>query len=821
MYLERLLQINMATLAALGASLLGMGQDNAWLALGISCAAGASIWVTDINGWFRLHKAVAYTAALAASALCLWRLMPFDYSTVSILIPSVANLLLYLQVILLFQKKDDRIYWQLIMLSLLQVVVATLFSQGAWFGLLLIVYMLVGSSALTLLCLHRLWSDFRSANTAGSEPPIDKKAHAKKPWPSTTEPPRFTSIPGGRESSGIGWELYRRLSKIALWSFAVTLVLFYTVPRSSRRTQTSWRGSVITPPKQVVGFDEQVSLGELGQIIESPEKVMEITLSNMARNQTYQVEGELYLRGAVLMHYNNGQWFNLPPDQDRSRGRAVRNLPVSAWHATNSPWRDLPLTRQSIDIEPLNRPQLFCIWPFFSIRYDQTLKFDDELKQFVREKQFCDVPREVEVSTTALLASDTPGLREGIVWRRQARLSPPDELSCGQTSILRNRSQWLEPYLQLPESPRLKRLEAVAETWINESGMAEADRITQANILTRQFQNDPDRFEYSLEGQPRDETIDPIEDFVSDNRKGHCEYFATALALMLRSRGIPSRVIVGYRCDEVDEYGTYRVRQLHAHTWVEAYLRPEDIQRHRFAPALFEGPADSLWDHGGWYRLEPTLSAYGSHGFGQNTGIMGRIRENLRQIQEFWSRYVVEMDQQRQQDAVYAPVARALRVLLDRLGLSIGVVLSGGALLLGLRLLRRRSALWRQWGRQWGEWWKRLRRKTISGRHSETIEVPFYARLEDLLARHGPWGEGMVRRSGQTQREFATEAGDRLARVADNIADDDRLASLPGCVVEAFYRVRFGRRPLDKTEAETVERALDRLAVCEVPPAST
>ena len=63
--------------------------------------------------------------------------------------------LIYLQILLLFQAKDQRKYWLLVMLSLLQVIVATLFNQGIWFGLLLAVYMLLGSSAMTLLLQYR------------------------------------------------------------------------------------------------------------------------------------------------------------------------------------------------------------------------------------------------------------------------------------------------------------------------------------------------------------------------------------------------------------------------------------------------------------------------------------------------------------------------------------------------------------------------------------------------------------------------------------------------------------------------------------------
>ena len=67
-YVERLLQINVATLAALGTLLLGMGQRSAWLPLFSMIAAGTSVWLTDVTGWFRLNRKVANVAALAAKS---------------------------------------------------------------------------------------------------------------------------------------------------------------------------------------------------------------------------------------------------------------------------------------------------------------------------------------------------------------------------------------------------------------------------------------------------------------------------------------------------------------------------------------------------------------------------------------------------------------------------------------------------------------------------------------------------------------------------------------------------------------------------------
>jgi transglutaminase-like putative cysteine protease len=77
-------------------------------------------------------------------------------------------------------------------------------------------------------------------------------------------------------------------------------------------------------------------------------------------------------------------------------------------------------------------------------------------------------------------------------------------------------------------------------------------------------------FEYSREFSRLDS--DPVLDFLFVNRRGHCEYFASALALMARSVGIPARVVMGYRVTERSPFGYFVVRERNAHAWVEAWL---------------------------------------------------------------------------------------------------------------------------------------------------------------------------------------------------------------------------------------------------------
>lgn len=70
----------------------------------------------------------------------------------------------------------------------------------------------------------------------------------------------------------------------------------------------------------------------------------------------------------------------------------------------------------------------------------------------------------------------------------------------------------------------------------------------------------------------RSPKLDPVIDFLLLNRSGHCEYFASALALLARAAGIPTRLVMGYRVTERSPFGYFVVRERNAHSWVEAWL---------------------------------------------------------------------------------------------------------------------------------------------------------------------------------------------------------------------------------------------------------
>lgn len=117
-------------------------------------------------------------------------------------------------------------------------------------------------------------------------------------------------------------------------------------------------------------------------------------------------------------------------------------------------------------------------------------------------------------------------------------------------------------YLQLP-SKISKRLIALTEEITSDA----SDKIKIVNRILEFLS----RYEYSLKNLPRGDN--PIDEFIFNTKKGNCEYFATSMAIMLRIKGIHSRVVGGFRGGSYNPFGGYYlVRAADAHLWVEAWI---------------------------------------------------------------------------------------------------------------------------------------------------------------------------------------------------------------------------------------------------------
>jgi hypothetical protein len=95
------------------------------------------------------------------------------------------------------------------------------------------------------------------------------------------------------------------------------------------------------------------------------------------------------------------------------------------------------------------------------------------------------------------------------------------------------------------------------------------NKYQQASAIESYLKNN---FGYTL-NQSSSKGASPIDHFLFVSKKGHCEYFASSMVLILRSLGIPARIVNGFSRGEWNEVGGYmQVRQSNAHTWVEALV---------------------------------------------------------------------------------------------------------------------------------------------------------------------------------------------------------------------------------------------------------
>lgn len=96
----------------------------------------------------------------------------------------------------------------------------------------------------------------------------------------------------------------------------------------------------------------------------------------------------------------------------------------------------------------------------------------------------------------------------------------------------------------------------------------QADPRARVEAIAARLQAD---YRYSLSFERR-RGVDPVVSFLTTDREGHCEYFASALALLARAADVPARLVAGYRVVETSPLGYHVVRERHAHSWVEVWL---------------------------------------------------------------------------------------------------------------------------------------------------------------------------------------------------------------------------------------------------------
>lgn len=183
----------------------------------------------------------------------------------------------------------------------------------------------------------------------------------------------------------------------------------------------------------------------------------------------------------------------------------------------------------------------------------------------------------------SLFAAQTSSVRSGLSYIVHSSVSVADKQSLRQAPT--DYPDWVQRYLQLPEDDGLNRVKAKAE----ELAGAATNPYDKAEAIQSYLRTFP--YDEKIPFPP--ENRDRVDWFLFDLKRGYCDYFASAMALMLRSQDVPARIVSGYAGGEFNiEKGVFEVRQNVAHTWVEAYFPGYGWQRFEPTPASYTNVPD-------------------------------------------------------------------------------------------------------------------------------------------------------------------------------------------------------------------------------------
>jgi len=785
--------------------LLGLSQRNIELTVIAAIGAIAGFIVTDWKQWFQLRGLFANIASVIVLIFAMKDFLGGDGASKLV---SVSNLLVYLQTVLMFQEKTPRLNWQLLVLSLLQIVVAAIFNLNFEGGLMFVFYFLVAGVTLILQSVYANNDNIYKQNQLASR----DIARLSQSYDSlTTASIGNLAVNHNRPIAifdTVSDQLagYRRVFQhLFLWlgvSLLFSTLLFYTIPRGEQ----AWFGPSFVETS-ATGISKQVDLNERGVIEPSAKLVMRVWFEKKILGKdeyvAHQLNGPVYFRGMALG--------NLTIVDDKTTWTAPydRVFP-SVYQAIRETGDWQNAIRQRITLQPTTDPLIYGAMPVYqSEKTLSEIEYCFEISAHSRRNgndRIETTPYSYEFKTyhdsDGQLFDSWPYLTDHVAFVDM----PMHTYNQGQY-------RWLTEC----DRDRYPTLVKIADQIAAENP---SDRLQQMKAMEQYFSR-PGLFQYTLDFtnvEFRDD-IDPIEDFFGNHRSGHCELYASALTLMLRSQGIPARLVVGFYASEFnDDAKCYMVRESHAHAWVEAYLRPDDCSQKMIAEKS-AGPG------GAWLRLEPTPeSALG------NLNSSGNPIESARTL---WQDYVLGLDSSDQDHfAIDSPSSRLLGLLdLSNWNQKFQVtsevleqrpVLRAGILL--LVLLAVMFGLFKTinpGGKTAREHQKtqtvgRIRRllggalslispelgKWVMGGTSREISADFYRRLTRILNK-----TGNTRSPSQTHREFAMDVISKLAPVDPN----DSIKKTITDVTEVFYQVRFGHVQLEKDQQLELTKRLNEL----------
>lgn len=811
--LERRLQWNLALLVVLGASLLSGVEGGGYLTIVALIGAATSLILVDSLRWFYLGR---LSSNIIALFVAFYPLLDFFDKANEAQLMSIAQLLVHLQVVLLLERKTPRIYWQIFVLSVLQVVVSSALRFDLQGGVLYLVYAIVASSAMVFMLAHRDQDRVRQSRILAQKrrDETEKLVDGEKP-----EAILFARGVLMGDSHPVPNPLltafHWRAVGLSLMAIFFSSVLFYMIPRAGE-PWVNRRGVKVGQ----VGFTDRLTFDETTQLQEPEDSVLRVSYFDPRTGKPVAVAGGVYLRGTTLHYYGmvQGQpsWVEGAPGDGILDNATSRDLPILRGS-------DADLLRQVIRMAPSGDRYLFTDVPcFFLDDGDSRFGYDRKRNALALDPMLANVNESIEYELA--IGSYKPVRSQGDSIFNRNRFFP---YLNGNRRTASMGPVEMQELLQLPLDrdfrTRFPTLSQLAQDWAE--GLPVNDPLSVMLEYEQRLRSGDFSYTLDFSKVQRDSTLDPIEDFVRNHHQGHCEYFASTLALMLRSRGVPCRIVVGYRAGFQDFNsmgGFYDVQMKNTHVWVEAYLRPDRLSADLASQPLFARA-------GCWVHLDPTPGTSEMLDNNSAASLTQRADQALGYAQMIWDDYVVGLDQRKQNESF----GGRLRGLFDvsTLEYALERAFSGTAsagsvtLLFGVLMvfLLASSFAKRKRGSPWAskllskgaqKWLKRTSPRLarwvgLSPQSTVQKSIAFYQQLEDLLAKMG-W----ERRLAETPKEF----GARLEEAWKERPASQEMKTIVGELIHDYYEVRYGSRALDTVLLARTQVAMERLKQLLIAP---
>ncbi len=495
-----------------------------------------------------------------------------------------------LQVVRLATRRGAAHDQQIIVLALLHFVAGTVLGGGLTYGLCFIGFLIVAPGALVLSHLRReVEGNYRQGARDRTGLPVDV--------------PRILR---SRRVVGRGFLASTCLLSVPILLF--TTLLFIMFPRVGLSLL------LLNHPRsgRMVGFSDHVDLGEHGVLRSDPAIALRFEVPDLANPPPLRMT--LRLRGTAFDAYDGHAWLRTQND----RTPLHESIAVNSYALNNIRSPNASDRRITFDLEPIDPPVVFL--PPHAVSIQVKLANQTILGEPLGMQR----GPEGELRYTG---SDIRGLRYDVYVAKDDEFFP-DPL------VPIDRARYLALPAQLPS-----RIAELAHSWAD--GMPTPEQ--KASAIEAHLRTD---FTYDL-NSPSGGTQQPVDDFLFVSRRGHCEFFSTAMAVLLREVGIPSRNVTGFVGGTYNRFGQYyAVREGDAHSWVEAYVD------------------DAV--HPGWRTFDPTPPA-AAQPLQQTTGFFVYARDLVEALSQRWNRYVLGYDL-RTQVRIFDEVTRGYDAFRKRVG---------------------------------------------------------------------------------------------------------------------------------------------------------